>query len=329
MKFNALVSVIIPVYNVEKYLKKCIESITNQTYKNIEIILVNDGSTDNSYRICQEFSEKDTRIVLLNKQNGGLSDATNYGLKFATGDYVVFVDSDDYVKSNYVESLYRMITKYKVDVVACEYSEVSESGKVLKEVHFNEPQNINKLSGKRFLQYLYEDNYVANVVAWNKIYKRSLFNSVRFEKGRYYEDEFLIVPMFWKVKTIVLLRESLYYYVQREGSITQSAMNKKKIMDATASKAKRVNFLVDKNDPELFSLVVQDYKNWLITISSNAYIFKDKKLKRKLQKIYRDLTKKQKAKTTKENIKDILGCIDLSLMGKISSYNRQNKYKRF
>lgn len=320
MKLNALVSVIVPVYNVEDYLKKCIDSIIHQTYENIEIILVNDGSTDNSYEICQKFSKKDSRIILLNKKNGGLSDARNYGLKVATGDYVVFIDSDDYVRLNYVESLYHMIIKYKADVVACEYSEVSTNGNLLKQIYFNEPRNISTISGKNFLRYLYKDNYVANVVVWNKMYKRSLFKLVQFENGRYYEDEFLIVPMFWNVKKIFLLRESLYYYVQRENSITQSAMNKKKIIDSNASKSERVIFFADKDDPELFSLAVQNYKNWLITISNNRYVVTDIKLKNQFQNIYRELTKKQKSKSVKGRIKDVLGCFNLSLMGKISNY---------
>ena len=116
-----LVSIIVPIFNVDKYLEKCIKSIINQTYRNLEIILINDGSTDNSYQICKKYSEQDSRIVLIDKQNGGSASAKNYGLKIAKGDYISFVDSDDFVELDMIEYMVNTIKKFNTDIVQCEF----------------------------------------------------------------------------------------------------------------------------------------------------------------------------------------------------------------
>lgn len=124
-----LVSVVIPIYNVEKYLRKCIETVIDQTYTNIEIILVNDGSTDNSLQICNQFKEKDKRIKVINKKNGGLSDARNVGIKNAQGKYICFIDSDDFISEKYIEELHNLIVENKAQIAVCGFENVNEFGK--------------------------------------------------------------------------------------------------------------------------------------------------------------------------------------------------------
>lgn len=220
MKFNALVSVIIPVYNVEKYLKRCIESITNQTYKNIEIILVNDGSTDNSYRICQEFSEKDTRIVLLNKQNGGLSDARNYGIKNANGEYLSFVDSDDYIDTTMLEKMYKLAKKENLDLVVCNTINIDDTG---NSIEINSNYNYSDDTIKNYL--------LSPPMACIRIYKKELFKNIKFKKGIYYEDLELTPKLVKYTKKIGFIDEGLYYYYQRIGSIMKQKKFNNKLLD--------------------------------------------------------------------------------------------------
>ena len=132
---DRLVSIIVPVYNVEKYLSKCIEILINQTYTNIEILLINDGSTDNSKKICEQFKEKDSRIKLINKENGGLSDARNKGLQEAIGKYIAFVDSDDYVEKNYIETLYSLITKFNSEIAIADFRVIKGAKKIKGTAH--------------------------------------------------------------------------------------------------------------------------------------------------------------------------------------------------
>ena len=182
MKEN-LISVILPIYNVSDYLDRCMKSIINQTYKNIEIIMVDDGSTDNSALKCDEYKKKDDRVVVFHKENGGLSDARNYGIKRASGDYITCVDSDDFVDLDYIEYLYSLITKYNVKMSICQHrvlysnGKVKEFGKSGKEV----------LSSKKCLErMLYHD--VIDTSAWAKLYDRSLFSDVEYPKGKLFED---------------------------------------------------------------------------------------------------------------------------------------------
>lgn len=237
-----MLSVIIPIYNVEKYLTKCIESVINQTYKNIEIILVNDGSTDNSKAIIDKYSSIDSRIKVINKKNGGLSDARNVGIELAKGEYITFLDSDDWIELNMYEKLYKYIKQENADIVQCSYQKVYD-----EEVNNQKnKEEVNIMSGEKSLYNLGEKT----VVVWNKIYKRELFNDIRFPKGKYHEDEFTIYKVLYKANKIVDLNLPLVYYRQREDSIMNSKFNLKRL-DALEAFNERLAFYKEKNLDEL------------------------------------------------------------------------------
>lgn len=237
-----MLSVIIPIYNVEKYLTKCIESVINQTYKNIEIILVNDGSTDNSKEIIDKYSSIDSRIKVINKKNGGLSDARNVGIELAKGEYITFLDSDDWIELNMYEKLYKYIKQENADIVQCSYQKVYD-----EEVNNQKnKEEVNIMSGEKSLYNLGEKT----VVVWNKIYKRELFNDIRFPKGKYHEDEFTIYKVLYKANKIVDLNLPLVYYRQREDSIMNSKFNLKRL-DALEAFNERLAFYKEKNLDEL------------------------------------------------------------------------------
>lgn len=205
------VSIIVPVYNVENYIKKCLESLVNQTLKDIEIIIVNDGSTDNSEKIIQKYLEKyQYKIKYVTKQNGGLSDARNYGMKFATGEYIAFLDSDDYVDITLYEKMYNKAIEEDCDFVECDF--------------------IWKYEDKEIKDYgiIYENKHEmlekARVVAWNKLIKRKLINKtqIKFPKGLRYEDVEFFYKLLPYINKFGFIKEFLIYYVQRSNSIVNT-----------------------------------------------------------------------------------------------------------
>lgn len=310
------VSIIVPIYNVEKWLFKCLESIRKQKFRNFKVILVNDGSTDNSEDICDLFVKKDKRFFYYKKNNGGLSDARNYGLKYADTKYVVFVDSDDYLDCNYLLELYKSISLSHSEVAICEYNLVDENQNILATQKLNEPITVNLLSGKDFIRYIYDKNGVVNIVVWNKIYLTKLFKTIKFEKGKYFEDEYLFLPLFWNVSQVSLVRKPLYNYVQRQGSITTSSFSLKKFHDIDNLKNKRLIFL-KKRDKALYRLSIRDYKNWIIDISSTEWIKKNPKSKIYLQRRYRELSNINSCFSIKDFFKDFVCIFSISLLVRI------------
>ncbi|MFR9431364.1 glycosyltransferase family 2 protein, partial [Streptococcus pneumoniae] len=215
-----LISIVVPVYNVEKYLKKSIESVLNQTYQNIEILLVDDGSTDSSGKICESFSKVDPRIRVFHKENGGLSDARNFGIEQMKGQYVAFIDSDDYISKDYVWKLYSSIKNNDSEVSICSFLLVDEKGEKIKDELLDSGKIC--LTGQQILEKVLTADGYRYVVAWNKLYRSTLFEKLKFKKGMLYEDEFLNYPLFWDCKRVSIVEEPLYLYVQRKGSIVQS-----------------------------------------------------------------------------------------------------------
>lgn len=232
------VSVIVPVYNTSKYLSKCLDSLVNQTLKDIEIILVNDGSTDNSQDIIDEYKNKYKNIKSYKKKNGGLSDARNYGLKYAKGDYVGFVDSDDYVELSMYEKLYNKAIKDKSDMVTCDFYWLYPN-KTIEDIG-----NENKSKEELML--------TIRVIVCNKIIKRSIINDnkLEFPLGLRYEDIYFTYVLMPYLNKISYLKEPLYNYIQRDGSISNN-QNKKvrdifKIFDLIEEYYKE-NKIYDKN----------------------------------------------------------------------------------
>lgn len=211
------ISVIVPVYNVEKYIEKCLNSLVNQTLKDIEIIVVNDGSPDNSQKIIDKYEKKYSNVKSYIKKNGGISDARNYGLKYAHGEYISFVDSDDYVDLTMMEKLYNKAIQDSYDIVECNLHIVDDKDRLIKDVRHTLPSDIlNDQQKKKYMINMYTS-------VWNKIYKKSLFdNEVRFKKGVWFEDVEFLYKLISFVGTIGFVNENLYYYVQRKGSITKT-----------------------------------------------------------------------------------------------------------
>lgn len=215
MPETEIISVIIPVYNVEKYLEKCIRSVVEQTYNNLEIILVDDGSLDQSGIICDKWLEKDERIRVIHKANGGLSDARNAGLDVATGTYIGFVDSDDYIHPKMYQRLYEKIRDNRADLAVCGFDWIDEqtgtpyrSTKILSNYVVDKKEAINSIC-----------NNNAFIVVWNKLYKRELFHDLRFPYGKFAEDLFIMPVLFNKCTRIVSASGNYYYYVRTPNSI--------------------------------------------------------------------------------------------------------------
>lgn len=211
---NYKVSIIIPIYNVEDYLRECLESVINQTYKNIEIICVNDGSTDSSNKILDEYSKKDKRIQIINKPNGGLSSARNAGLDICTGDYIYFVDSDDYIELNTIELL---ITKIGCnDICYCGVNLVKEDGTLKYSIY---PNVVTAFNEDKVWDLYFDRYYLWAMVAWNKLYKKSIFDDLRYDEGKLCEDAWILHKILSKATSITTVATSLHSYRQRDNSI--------------------------------------------------------------------------------------------------------------
>ncbi|WP_052769948.1 glycosyltransferase [Paenibacillus sp. IHB B 3415] len=222
---ESVISIIIPIYNVEHFIVKCIESIIHQTYKNLEIILVNDGSPDNCGRICDDYAFQDNRIKVIHKKNGGLSSARNAGLDVATGNYIGFVDSDDWVEFDMFEKLLNVAEQENADIVQCGYRSVSENGGVLRKyTGLNESYNNNE----DVLEAYFAQTKI-NVVVWNKLYKRHLFDSIRMVEGRLFEDTMVSFELVLHTKKLVSIEGEYYNYLQRSSSIMGSTYTSQKL----------------------------------------------------------------------------------------------------
>lgn len=241
-----LISVIVPIYNVEAYLDRCVESIVNQTYKNLEIILVDDGSPDKCPQMCDNWADKDNRIKVIHKENGGLSDARNAGMKIASGEYICFVDSDDLVALTFVEQLYNAITDKNANIVACDVLCFKNE----KEIVENDLNQIstNSFTPEQALSQLIKGKGV-RAVAWNKLYKREIIQDEQFEVGKLHEDEFYTYRLIDKCQKVVYVNCKLYYYRQREGSIM--AVQSEKHIDTLEAGLYRLQ-LLKKKYPDLF-----------------------------------------------------------------------------
>lgn len=233
------ISIVIPVYNVEKYLEKCIESVINQTYNNLEIILVDDGSPDNCGSICDEYSKKDGRIKVIHQFNGGLSNARNTGIRNATGSYITFIDSDDYVDNSYVEVLYRNILQHNSDMSIGTHKVIYDNSVIDKATHDEfqgKPEEILK-------RMLYDQD--VDVSAWGKLYKIELFRNIEFPEGRLYEDAATTYKLIDTCRIVSVKSESLYNYTIRKNSISQCEFSQKK-MDLITSTREMTDYIKEK-----------------------------------------------------------------------------------
>lgn len=196
---EALISIIVPVYGVEAYLGRCMESLLSQTYQNLEIILVDDGSPDRCPALCDAYKAQDARVQVIHQENAGLSGARNAGLSIARGEYVAFVDSDDYVAADYIRALYELMQESEADITQCRFAYVS--GEPLESY---KSRSYKVYRGESLMEQLYGEEEEATyfVVAWNKLYKRELFSKIRYPQGRIHEDEATTYRLFYQSKKL-------------------------------------------------------------------------------------------------------------------------------
>lgn len=221
MENNELISVVVPVYKVEAYLHRCVDSILAQTYKHLEVILVDDGSPDSCGEICDSYLEKDSRIKVIHQKNGGLSAARNAGLEIASGQYILFIDSDDWIKPELCENVLKEAVLHDADIVVFGYSIIDEMHQILSDQVVKERRLLSGVNAVKSLLSNKLENY-----AWNKLYRRELFQTIRYPEGFVWEDVGTTYKLFLKAKKIYLLNKSYYFYFQRSTNITSNITTK-------------------------------------------------------------------------------------------------------
>ena len=250
-----LISIIVPIYKVELYLKRCVDSIVNQTYSNLEIILVDDGSPDNCPQICDEYAEKDKRVVVIHKENGGLSEARNAGLDICKGEYVSFIDSDDWVDLQYIEILLKGVQNNKADIAIGQFQKI---------FFYNEKKKYEKkmttastavMDNKEAVKKLFSNEDIYFVVAWGKLYKKTLFNTIRYPVGKIHEDEYTTYKILYNSSTVAYLHEKIYFYLQRPQSIMSNA--KKDSLRVLDARVERYQYFKDNKERYLANLCVE------------------------------------------------------------------------
>lgn len=240
-----IISVVVPVYNVEAYLGKCINSIIKQSYKELDIILINDGSTDNSGEICENYKKIDSRISVINKENGGQSDARNVGIKNAKGEFITFIDSDDYITTNYISSLFGLLKQYNADISIVSYYYVTSKRKI-----DNSTGEVSVMDSKIAIRrMLLDDGF--DMGPWAKMYRTDYFKKINFPVGKFFEDSLTTYQIFAEADRIVLGSEPLYYYVNRADSTVNEIFNEKKLDLIEMNKSMEV--FINNQYPDLSS----------------------------------------------------------------------------
>lgn len=247
-----LISIIVPIYKVEAYLDRCVGSVVSQTYSNLEIILVDDGSPDNCPEMCDSWAAKDSRIKVLHKENGGLSDARNVGLKIATGEYISFVDSDDWIEPDFVSLLYQVLTENGADISECATIYVAENGDHLRIRRTPIQKTLDRMEA--LCRLVQEDGVYQTV--WNKLYKRSLIDGILFEKGKYNEDDFWTYQVLDRIGKIAFVEKTMYNYLQRNSSIMGTGYSLKRL-DGVEARFGRMRYL--QKYPQIGPLVRQNF----------------------------------------------------------------------
>lgn len=292
-----LISVIVPIYNVENYLDRCVDSIINQTYKNLEIILVDDGSPDNCPKMCDDYAEKDSRVKVVHKKNGGLSDARNAGMEVATGEYVSFIDSDDYISLDFYETLLQTMIDNDSDIVECSVVKFYENGKFDE---YSDDLKVTSYDTVDALDGLISENPFKQHV-WNKLYKSSVALDIPYAVGKLNEDEFWTYQVFGKAKKVTRINKTMYYYFQRNGSIMGNSYNIRRL-DALEGKMNRQVY-IEKNFPTLATKAKVDLYGSCMFAYQSVLKFMSGKDKKKACKIIKEY--KKKCKLTNDEINSI------------------------
>lgn len=274
------ISVIVPIYNVEQYLKRCVDSILNQSFVDFDILLVDDGSTDTSGEICDSFSENDSRVHVIHKNNGGSSEARNVGLDWvmqnSNSEWIAFIDSDDYVHHNYLSSLYSAVKESGHELSVCRYQNNQED----MFIECEKATNYRTVNVEEF----YCDDIVNAIVLWGKLFRKVDFINLRFPVGKVIDDEFVTYQILFKKISIALIDEPLYIYCINSESIMHSKWDTRKLEAGEAIKAK-LAFFHEKGYNRAYLCEIRYYAMWLCEqIKRSSYSDKYKKINRDLLK---------------------------------------------
>lgn len=272
MQSKPLVSVIVPIYKVEKYLRQCVDSIINQTYRKLEIILVDDGSPDHCGAICDEYAAKDNRIQVIHQENRGLSAARNAGLDAAKGEYLFFLDSDDWIACNTIQSMLGRYEETGADLVLCDISPFYESDYSGPEKQ-KSPLKTEVLSQEPLIERLMQKAAWYYCVAWNKLYRRTMLEQIRFPDGFIHEDEAVAHRIFEKCQTIAVIAEPMYYYRQTNNGIMAAGVSVKST-DILSALADRLSCARDNHwqayEKHLVSYYEGKFWEWYHLFSGDA-----------------------------------------------------------
>ncbi|MBO0992541.1 glycosyltransferase family 2 protein [Bacillus sp. SD088] len=298
---SAKVSVVVPIYKVEEYLHRCIDSICEQTYPNLEIILVNDGSPDRSGKIIDEYAAKDPRIISIHKENGGLSDARNAGMEYVSGEFILFVDSDDWLQRHMIRTLVNTASLYKADIVQSAFYYAYKDHLLSDSRFYSKDDAPTILTNKQLMAELVRNDKVKNF-AWGKLYKRQLIQNIPFKKGVLFEDVFWAHHVMQQVETYVMVHEPLCYYYQRENSIVSNYTPKNlDILDGLKERHQFVEQYYPELQAESYKLILQT-----ALIHYNLLVMKGRKDKA-------DIRKKEIYAYIKENIPQFKKAVNLDV----------------
>jgi len=221
-----LISIIVTVYNIEKYIERCLNSLVSQTYDRIEIIIINDGSTDSSLKVCEKFEQSDKRIILITTKNRGVSKARNHAINICKGEYITIVDGDDYISNDYIEMLFKDLVNNKADIAACSWQNILENKSHITYSPKKECIILSKEEALRTI--LYQE--LIDFSPWGLLYKKSLFNEIRFPEGEIFEDLAILYKIFERANIVTYRDDKIYYYTIRKSGIILSKFNNEKMI---------------------------------------------------------------------------------------------------
>ena len=308
-----LVSIIIPVYNVEAYLGECLDSVLKQTHHDLEVLVVNDGSSDGSLAVAQTYAQADPRVRIIDKPNGGLSDARNAGIAAATGDFLAFIDGDDYISPDFVAQLLAPLKDATIAVSVCAYFLTSEAGDDYEICHVDPA---SRISGRELLKrMLQRDSGWHYVIACNKLYRREVFATTRFEVGRHYEDDFISAPLFNALPAVAVIDQPLYHYVQRTGSIMKSALTDVKAADYLDLCLGKIAFFEAHEDPELVNATKRKLIEWILDEPTRRGQALTAPMQRRIQQVFRQVfATALYPDETRFRVLGMIGRVDLRLL---------------
>lgn len=327
MAQNEKISVIVPVYNVERYIVKCVDSILNQTYREIEVLLIDDGSTDYCGEICDRYARQDDRVIVYHKENEGLSEARNMGVRLAGGTYIVFVDGDDYIEPDMLEVMHQRLQQDESDLVICNFLYVDTDGVSVSELNNELPIKDEVISGEEAFEKLADKKYWYYVTAWNKLYRKEILEGISFPKGKIHEDEFVAHYILDRCCSVSCVSKALYRYVQRESSITKQTFSVRSL-DGIEAFCARIEYACKKKNRRVVSASLE--KASYLMLSGYRNLWEDKACRSAL-KAARKLYKKVYMSTqfyrlgVKVRVKSLLVFIHPCIGFKLGDWFRKGK----